>query len=99
MEESRLLSSDAAMDEAHRIERSLHKATLNRLREEAWMETVRTKLIACKPKLKSEETDGIPWVGTVRESDRPPKLFMYRARLYLRERSWLRRYLHGSPQQ
>ena len=38
-------ASDAALDEAHRLEQRLEKATVNRLRGKAWMETLRTKRI------------------------------------------------------
>jgi len=36
-------ASDAAFDEAHRLEQGLEKATVKRLREAAWMETLQTK--------------------------------------------------------
>jgi Mn-dependent DtxR family transcriptional regulator len=36
-------ASDAALDEAHRLEHELEKSTVKRLREAAWMETLQTK--------------------------------------------------------
>jgi hypothetical protein len=38
-------ASDAAFDEAHRLEQELEKATVKRLREAAWMETLQTRSI------------------------------------------------------
>ena len=51
-----MISSDAAIDEAHRLEWNLDKAAVNRLLEKARMKTLRMKRIGWKPKLKSEET-------------------------------------------
>jgi hypothetical protein len=38
-------ASDAAFDEAHRLEQELEKATVRSMRDVAWMETLQTKNI------------------------------------------------------
>jgi hypothetical protein len=50
-------ASDAALDEAHRLEQRLEKATVNRLREKPWMETLRTKRIVLIDTPEYSKTD------------------------------------------